>query len=67
MKNIAPWLRITLGLALIIYALNQFFHFLPTGYGQMPEEAQYFIDAVYMYLPLLYLLEIVIGLISGYE
>lgn len=55
-------LRVTLGLILIVYALNQFFHFLPTGYGQMPEEARYFIDAVYMYLPFLYVFEIIIGL-----
>ena len=61
-KKIAPYLRVILGLFLIGYALNQFFHFLPTGYGEMPEDARNFIDAVVMYLPLLYVFEILIGL-----
>lgn len=61
-KNVSKWLRIVLGMILIIYALNQFIHFLPTGYGDMPEEAMYFIDAIYMYLPFLYMFEILIGL-----
>lgn len=59
----AKWLRIVLGVFLIGYALNQFFHFLPTGYGKMPEDARNFIDAVVMYLPLLYAFEMVIGLL----
>ncbi|MEQ8424572.1 MAG: hypothetical protein RIA63_07665 [Cyclobacteriaceae bacterium] len=61
-NNLSKWLRIFLGVFLIIYALNQFFHFLPAGYGQMPEQARNFIDAVVMYLPLLYAFEILIGL-----
>jgi hypothetical protein len=61
-ENMANWLRIVLGVFLIGYALNQFFHFLPTGYGKMPEDARNFIDAVVMYLPLLYAFEMVIGL-----
>ncbi|HRW98364.1 MAG TPA: hypothetical protein P5280_02685 [Cyclobacteriaceae bacterium] len=64
MKSAASkWMRILLGAGLVLYALNQFFHFLPSGYGKMPEEARYFIDAVYMYLPFLYMLEILIGLL----
>jgi hypothetical protein len=55
-------LRIILGLFLIIYALNHFLHFLPTSYGEMPENAKDFLDSVVIYLPALYLLEILIGL-----
>ena len=61
--NTSKWMRIVLGLFLIVYALNQFLHFLPTSYGQMPEKAMNFIDAVVMYLPLLYVFEIIIGLL----
>lgn len=61
-ENLSKWLRIFLGVFLIGYALNQFFHFLPTSYGKMPDDARNFIDAVVMYLPLLYVFEIVIGL-----
>ena len=60
--NVMKWLRIILGLFLIVYALNQFFHFLPTSYGKMPESARDFIDSVVMYLPFLYAFEIIIGL-----
>jgi putative oxidoreductase len=60
-ENTAKWMRTFLGLVLIIYALNQFFHFIPTGYGSMPENARNFIDGVAVYLPLLYIFEIVIG------
>ena len=62
-SNAFKWARIILGLFLIIYALNQFLHFLPTSYGQMPEDSKYFIDAVAMYLPYLYIFEIFIGLL----
>jgi putative oxidoreductase len=55
-------LRIFLGLFLIVYALNQFFHFFPTSYGAMPANAEDFIDAVVIYLPALYIFEILIGL-----
>ena len=58
----AKWLRILLGLFLIVYALNMFLHILPSGYGRMPEQAQVFIDAVAAHLPMLYILEIFIGL-----
>ncbi len=54
--------RIFLGLFLVVYALNMFLHFIPAGYGDMPEEARVFIDAVVAYLPFLYLFEIIIGL-----
>ena len=60
--NLSKWGRIFLGIFLIIYALNQFLHFLPTSYGQMPEDARNFLDAVVMYLPILYIFEIIIGL-----
>jgi putative oxidoreductase len=60
--NISKWLRIFLGLILIVYALNQFLHFIPTGYTEMPEEARDFLDAVVIYLPLLYFFEIITGL-----
>ena len=62
-SNIYKWARIVLGLFLMIYALNQFLHFLPTSYGQMPEDSRYFIDAIAMYLPYLYIFEIIIGLL----
>ena len=60
--NLSKWLKIILGIFLIGYALNQFFHFLPSGYGKMPENSRDFIDAVAIYLPFLYLLEIIIGI-----
>ena len=60
--QLSKWLRIFLGVFLIVYALNQFLHFLPTGYTEMPEDARNFLDAVVMYLPLLYFFEIVTGL-----
>lgn len=56
------YLRIVLGLFLIVYALNQFFHFIPFTYGEMPENTRDFIDAVAVYLPYLYIFEILIGL-----
>ena len=60
--NTSKWLRTILGLFLIVYALNQFLHFLPTSYGTMPENTRDFIDSVAVYLPYLYIFEIVIGL-----
>lgn len=60
--NTKKWLRTILGLFLIIYALNQFLHFLPTSYGIMPENTRDFIDSVAVYLPYLYFFEILIGL-----
>ena len=59
--GISKWIRTFLGLFLIIYALNQFLHFYPSGYGKMPEDARKFLDAVVMYLPFLYLFEMAIG------
>lgn len=59
--NTSKWFRILLGLFLIIYALNQFLHFLPTSYGIMPENTRDFIDSVAAYLPYLYVFEIIIG------
>lgn len=58
----SKWLRVSLGLFLIVYALNQFLHFFPAGYGKMPEGALHFIDAVVIYLPFLYVFEMIIGL-----
>lgn len=62
-ENASKWCRISLGSLLVIYALNQFFHFFPVGYGQMPEAAREFIDSVVTYLPLLYFFEIIVGLL----
>jgi putative oxidoreductase len=59
----SKWFRISLGAFLVIYALNQFLHFFPTGYSEMPEDARNFIDGVAVYLPFLYIFEIVIGLL----
>ncbi len=56
-------LRILLGIFLIGYALNQFLHVVPSGYGEMPEDARSFIDAVAIYLPFLYGFEILIGIL----
>lgn len=61
-KNISKALRVILGLFLIVYALNQFLHFLPSGYGDMPVNARDFLDGVAIYLPYLYMFEIIIGL-----
>jgi len=62
-QSLKTWLRIILGLFLIVYALNQFLHFLPTSYGKMPEDAMDFIYAVIVYLPFLYVFEIILGLL----
>ncbi len=56
-------LRILLGLFLIFYALNKFLHFIPMGYGDMPDSAEAFLDSVAAYLPFLYIFEIVIGIL----
>ena len=61
-ENFANWLRMGLGVFLVVYAINRFFHFFPTSYGTMPEEAEYFLDAVMFYLPYLYAFEIIVGL-----
>lgn len=55
-------LRTTLGLFLILYALNKFLHIVPEGFGDMNENARDFIDGVAVYLPFLYIFEIIIGL-----
>jgi hypothetical protein len=60
--NISRILRTFLGLFLAIYALNQFFHFFPTSYGDMPDDARAFIDAVAIYLPYLYVFEFIVGM-----
>lgn len=57
------WFRVILGLFLIGYALNKFFHFIPSSYGQMPENAEDFLDSTAIYLPYLYIFEIIIGLL----
>jgi putative oxidoreductase len=60
-QSLKTVLRIALGLFLIVYALNKFFQFLPSSYGEMPEGAMEFIDSTVSYLPLLYLFEIALG------
>jgi putative oxidoreductase len=60
--KMARGLRIFLGIFMIGYALNQFLHVFPTGYGEMPESARNFIDGVAIYLPALYVFEMLIGL-----
>lgn len=62
-ETISKIFRILLGLFLIVYALNQFFHFIPAGYGQMPDNSRDFLDAVVIYLPYLYIFEALIGLL----
>tara|TARA_R110002049_G_scaffold41385_3_gene124665 strand:+ start:3643 stop:4023 length:381 start_codon:yes stop_codon:yes gene_type:complete len=61
--NTSKLFRIILGVFLILYALNQFLHIVPFTYGEMPENTRDFIDAVAAYLPYLYILEILIGLL----
>lgn len=61
-NNFSKWPRLLLGFFLIVYGLNQFFHFIPSTYGQMPENTRSFIDAVVEYLPYLYIFEILVGL-----
>lgn len=55
-------LRTILGLFLILYSLNKFFHFVPASFGEMPDHTMDFLDAVAAYLPALYIFEIIIGL-----
>jgi len=62
-NKINSGIRILLGLFLIGYALNKFFHFIPMSYGQMPEQARDFLDATVIYLPYLYAFEILVGLL----
>ncbi len=62
-ETITKIFRILLGIFLIVYALNQFFHFLPLSYGQMPENSRDFLDAVVIYLPFLYIFEMLIGVL----
>ena len=59
----STWARIALGAFLILYALNQFLHVFPSGYGKMPDDARQFIDSIVTHLPFLYILEIVIGVL----
>jgi len=58
----SQWVRVILGLFLIVYALNKFFNFVPSSYNQMPPTAQEFLDATLIFLPYLYIFEIIIGL-----
>ena len=54
---------IVLGAYLIIYAANQFLHFLPSGYGDMPDFTRNYLDAVLPFLPALYIFEILLGIV----
>jgi hypothetical protein len=62
-QNFSKWVSIVLGVFLIVYALNQFFHFFPMSYGKMPEFTREFLDATLAYLPALYIFEILLGLL----
>ncbi|WP_258103577.1 hypothetical protein [Marinoscillum sp. MHG1-6] len=62
-QNIETWLRLILGAYLIGYALNQFLHVVPTSYGAMPTITRDFIDSIVMYLPFLYVFEMLIGVL----
>ena len=55
-------ISIILGAFLIIYAVNQFLHFFPTSYGEMPEFARQYLDAIASFLPALYIFEILVGI-----
>ena len=55
-------ISIVLGTFLIIYAANQFLHFLPSGYGKMPDFTRDYLDAVLPFLPALYIFEIILGI-----
>lgn len=55
-------ISIVLGTFLIIYAANQFLHFLPSGYGKMPDFTKDYLDAVLPFLPALYIFEIILGI-----
>ncbi|MFC0874951.1 DoxX family membrane protein [Saccharicrinis sp. FJH2] len=59
--KIMATLRVVLGVFMVAYALNKFFHFIPNSYGDMPQNTQAFLDAVVMYLPYLYMFEILVG------
>jgi len=64
MKNSTDkWIRIVLGLFLILYALNQFVHVLPTSYGQMRPLTREFLDSILTYLPFLYFFEMIVGVL----
>lgn len=62
-KTARTVLRSSLGAFLILYALNKFFHFVPTGFGEMNDITRDFLDSVAIYLPYLYIFEIIIGLV----
>lgn len=61
-RPLFKFLRISLGVFLIAYALNKFLHIVPSSYGTMQPIAQDFLDSVAIYLPVLYIFEIIIGL-----
>lgn len=61
-KKLRTVLRTVLGVFLILYALNKFLHIIPEGFGEMNENSRDFIDGVAIYLPYLYIFEIIIGL-----
>lgn len=53
---------IVLGAYLILYAVNQFLHFMPSGYGKMPDFTRDYLDAMLPFLPALYIFEIILGI-----
>jgi putative oxidoreductase len=60
-SKITRIVSIVLGTFLILYAANQFLHFLPSGYGKMPDFTRDYLDAVLPFLPALYIFEIILG------
>ncbi|MEX0987410.1 MAG: hypothetical protein WD052_08035 [Bacteroidales bacterium] len=64
MKNIkfTRVVSIVLGAYLIVYAANQFLHFMPSGYGKMPDFTRNYLDSILQFLPALYIFEILLGI-----
>jgi putative oxidoreductase len=61
-SKITRLVGILLGTFLTIYAANQFLHFLPAGYGKMPDFTREYLDAMLPFLPALYIFELVLGI-----
>ena len=62
-EYITKWERLILGIFLFVYGLNQFVHFIPLESESNTSEARIFLDAVRVYLPYLYVFEMLIGVL----